>query len=444
MPSKMRPNILLFLPDQHRFDFVGTIADFPVRTPNFDRLCQQGVQFTQALCPSPLCAPSRASLAAGKDYHRCRVANNQEDYPLDQETFYQMLRDSGYYVGGVGKFDLQKASAEHSLDGKALIHTWGFTDGIDNKGKWDAVNTWDGTPHDPYMAFLDAHKLAEVHISDMESRRSTHYAKTEPTPLPDNAYCDNWIADNGLQLIEASPHNQPWFLQVNFTGPHSPMDITTPMHDRWQDVPFNPPNDNNQFEHQVHTKIRQNYAAMVENIDTHLGRYLDAIDARGELDNTLIIYSSDHGEMLGDHNCWGKSTYYHPSVSVPLVIAGPGVKHGHMYSKPVLLHDLAATCLEYAGLPIPQNMDSLSLKLLLAGKTEQHRPYVLSGLVTPQRAWHLIFDGRYKYIQITGETPLLFDLERDPLENNNIAASAPQDVERMQKILYDELLRAAA
>lgn len=443
MPHNSRPNILLFLPDQHRFDFTGVTPGLSIRTPNFDKLCRQGVQFSQAICPSPLCAPSRASLAAGKDYHRCRVANNQEDYPLDQSTFYQILRDSGYFVAGVGKFDLQKAAAQHSLDGKALIGAWGFTDGIDNKGKWDAVNTWDGTPHDPYMAYLDAHNLAEVHIADMENRRDGHYAETTPTPLPDEAYCDNWIADNGLELLHAIPRDQPWFMQINFTGPHDPMDITATMRERWQDVPFDPPYDNTQFDPAMHTRIRQNYAAMIENIDTHLGSYLDAITARGELNNTIIIYSSDHGEMLGDHNCWGKSTYYHPSVSIPLVIAGPGIKHGHPYRHPVLLHDLAATCLDYAGLNIPDDMDSLSFKPILEGKTTQQRPYVLSGLVTPGRAWHLIFDGRYKYVELKGEPALLFDLEFDPLENNNLSDSAPLIVERMRKILNEELLCTA-
>ncbi len=440
-----RPNILFFFPDQHRFDWTGLNGDLPVRTPNLDRLTAQGTAFTNALCPSPLCAPSRASLAAGLEYPRCRVANNQQDYPLDQPTFYGMLRDGvdgiggGYYVAGVGKFDLQKASSNHSLDGRALVAEWGFSDGIDNKGKWDAVASWDGQPHDPYLAYLDAHGLAQAHIDDMLRRKGRAYAETTSTPLPEEAYCDNWVADNGLQLLVDFATDRPWFLQVNFTGPHDPMDVTARMRERWEGVAFPRAHACEAFDDATHTRIRQNYAAMVENIDRHLGRYLDTIAARGELERTLVVYASDHGEMLGDHGAWGKSTYYHPSVGVPLVVAGPGVSAGRRYDGVVTLHDLAATFLEAAGVPVPGHMDSRSLWPVLEGLSQSHRDYVLSGLVTPRRAWHLVYDGRYKLVQIEGEGPILFDLQEDLWEDQNVAAARPAVVARLNEWLNREL-----
>ncbi|MGC9347740.1 MAG: sulfatase family protein [Anaerolineae bacterium] len=432
-------NILLFLPDQHRPDWLGLNPDLPVRTPNLDRLAREGTCFTRALCPSPLCAPSRASLAAGRDYPHCGVANNDQDYPLDQPTFYGQLREGGYHVLGVGKFDLHKASKDHNLQGTAYLSAWGFSDGVDNMGKWDAVNSWDGAPHDAYMAYLDRHGLAEVHVADMEARRGKSYAATDPTPLPEHAYCDNWIADNGLRLLSEAPSDQPWFMQVNFTGPHDPMDITTRMRERWEDVDFPPPCDSSQFDEATHSRIRQNYTAMVENIDRHVGRYLEAIEARGEIDSTLIIYSSDHGEMLGDHDLWAKSTYYQPSVGVPLIIAGPDVATGRTFDGPVTLHDLAATCIDYAGLPSLEATDSRSLRPVLTGQSGEYRPYVVSGLVTPRRAWHLIYDGRYKLVIVQGEPPILFDLDEDPWENRNIAREAPSTVARLQATLEREL-----
>jgi arylsulfatase A-like enzyme len=433
------PNILLFLPDQHRPDWLGSNPDLPVRTPNLDRLAREGTRFTQALCPSPLCAPSRAGLAAGKDYPRCGVVNNEQDYPLDQPTFYGRLREGGYHVLGVGKFDLHKRSKDHNLQGTAYLSEWGFSDGVDNMGKWDAVNSWDGEPHDAYMAYLHRHGLAEVHVTDMEARRGKSYAGTDPTPLPEHAYCDNWIADNGLRLLDEAPDDRPWFLQVNFTGPHDPMDVTTRMREAWEGVDFPPPHDSSQFDEATHSHIRQNYSAMVENIDRHLGRYLDAIEARGERDNTLIIYSSDHGEMLGDHDLWAKATYYQPSAGVPLIIAGPGVLVGRTFDGPVTLHDLAATSLDYAGLPGLEDMESRSLRPILSGDADEHRPYVISGLVTPRRAWHLIFDGRYKLVIIADEPPILFDLAEDPWEDHNIAREAPATVARLQAALEREL-----
>jgi len=437
------PNILLFLPDQHRYDWWGYNSELPLRTPNLDRLAAEGMSFSNALCPSPLCAPSRASLAAGKEYPRCRVANNGEDYPLDQPTFYRMLRDAGYCVTGVGKFDLQKAAADHSLDGKALIHEWGFSDGIDSKGKWDAVNSWDGEPHDAYLAYLDKHDLAQVHIDDMLRRRGRSYAETTPTPLPEHAYGDNWIAENGLRLLEAFPTDQPWFMQVNFTGPHGPMDVTERMQARWRGTAFPSAHGNDQFDDATHTAIRRNYAAMIENIDRHLGRYVSAVAARGELENTIIVFSSDHGEMLGDHNLWAKTSYYQPSVGIPMVIAGPGVTAGQTFDGPVNLHDLAATFLQAAGLTPTPEMDSRSLAPVLDGSSDSHRDYVFSGLVWPRGAWHLVFDGRYKLVNIEGEPPILFDLQDDPWEDDNIAATNPDIVARLQEWMDAELSRSS-
>ena len=155
---------------------------------------------------------------------------------------------------------------------------------------------------------------------------------------------------------------------------------------------------------------------MVENIDRCVGLYLDLLEERGEMDNTLIVFSSDHGEMLGDHNAWGKGKPLHPSASVPLVISGPGVQQGITLDLPTTNLDLTATFLDYAGTDTPEDMDSRSLRNLLEGTTSTHRDIVLSGLGN----WRMAYDGRYKYVEGFGDTPLLFNLDTDPLENNNI------------------------
>jgi len=195
-----RPNILFFFPDQHRFDWIGGNPKIPVRTPNLDRVARRGVKFNKAVVASPLCAPSRGCLASGKEYDRARVASNGVDYPLDQTTFYSLLRASGYHVAGCGKFDLHKKSETWGLDGKHLLPEWGFSDGIDNAGKWDAIRSGMKKPKDPYMGFLERHGLRETHIKDFLRRRGDrkNYSVTDPTPLPEDAYCDNWIAQNGI------------------------------------------------------------------------------------------------------------------------------------------------------------------------------------------------------------------------------------------------------
>jgi len=428
-PGRRPPNILFFFPDQHRFDWLGTNRNLPVRTPNLDRLAKEGARFTRAFCPSPLCAPSRACLASGKEYDRCGVKNNGYDYPLDQPTFYKMLRDSGYHVAGVGKFDLHKKTQDWGLDGSRLLKEWGFSEGIDNAGKWDAIGSGAESPKDPYMAYLHRHGLAEVHVADYAKRRS--YAATFPTPLPEDAYCDNWVGNNGVQLLRKFPKDKPWFLMVNFVGPHNPMDVTERMHKRWQGVDFPQTNNCKQFDADTHVKIRQNYSAMVENIDRWLGICIQEVEKRGGLDNTLIVYSSDHGEMLGDHNRWAKGVPYQPSVCVPLVVWGTDVAGGVVSDGLVSTMDLTATFLDFARIPVPAEMDGRSLKSLLAGETKAHREYVFSGL----NDWRMVFDGRYKLIQTEGKKPVLYDLVSDPLENEDIADRSSKHVERLAKLL---------
>ncbi|MGH2354538.1 MAG: sulfatase family protein, partial [Chloroflexota bacterium] len=353
MARQERLNILFLFPDQHRPDWLGANAALPLRTPHLDRLAARGVRFTRAFTPSPLCAPARACLASGRDYARCGVPNNRADYPLDQPTYYAALRDAGYRVAGVGKFDLHKATLDWGLAGDRLLEAWGFTEGIDNEGKMDAITSGAESPKGPYMAYLHGRGLAQAHVDDFRRRRDppgSHGAHgTDPTPLPDEAYCDNWLAANGLRFLERFPADQPWHLVVNFTGPHNPWDVTETMWRAWQGVAFPPPVGNDQLDAATHHQVRRNYAAMLENIDRLVGRFLDAVEARGELDRTLVVYSSDHGEMLGDHNRWGKSTYYQPSAGVPLIAAGPGVREGVTSDALVSLHDLTATFLEHAG-----------------------------------------------------------------------------------------------
>ena len=158
-----RPNILLLFPDHHRFDWLGVNPHLPLSTPFLDHLAAHGTRFTNAVCPSPLCAPSRACLAAGVDYTNCAVPDNGHDYPLASRTFYRMLRESGYHVMGCGKFDLHKASYTWGACGRGHLKEWGFSDGIDNEGKWDAIQSGNDTPRGPYMTYLESRGLREAH-----------------------------------------------------------------------------------------------------------------------------------------------------------------------------------------------------------------------------------------------------------------------------------------
>ena len=431
------PNFLFFLPDQHRHDWLGINRRLPLRTPNLDALAARGTVFTRAYTPSPLCAPARACLASGRAYGQCRVFNNNQDYPLDIPTYYQRLRDRGYRVCGVGKFDLHKDLTKPlfwELDGSRLLREWGFTEGIDNEGKLDGSNSYLSAgrkPRGPYLNFLAQRGLADLYVDEHLRRKDLGNAYV--TALPDDAYCDNWLSENGLRFLRQFPKDQPWHLVVNFTGPHAPMDVTASMAERWRDATVPPPHDNHRDDPEVALRRRRYYAAMIENIDRQIGRFMALVEERGELDNTVVVFASDHGEMLGDHGRWGKGTWHEPSSRIPLIVAGPGARRGATAHTFVALHDLAATFLDYAGAdPLPQ-ADARSLRPLLEGRTERHRQFIYSGLYNPDlRGWDMVVEGRWKLVR-TDDAFILYDLESDPQEDRDLAPEHPDVVERMSR-----------
>lgn len=437
------PNILFFFPDQHRFDWTSMNAEMPDITPNLRKLAERGVQFSCAFSPAPVCAPARACLASGKAYADCRVAGNGVPYPLDQTTFYSLLRDAGYAVLGCGKFDLDKPGMNWGHDGKhrrparpSLLEAWGFTDGIDNAGKMDAVNAYkNGRKPEPYFSMLESMGLVDAHIKNL---KNLDHDYAGPSLVPDDAYCDNWIANNALNLIRSVPKGKPWFIQINFNGPHPPMDVTKAMYEKWKGTTFPPVRAGNG---KYDPANRRNYGAMIANIDRWLGVFCEELKRRDELENTLIVYCSDHGEMLGDRGMTGKSQPYHPSACVPLVMAGPGVRKGVVCDSPAETLDLTATFLDFAGVTTPNEMDSRSLRRFLEDRGPLPRSYATSSLGD----WALVFDGRYKLVatrpnaknsQTDGPIKLtLYDLKTDPAEMSDVAERYPEIVSSLKPLL---------
>ncbi|TVQ27108.1 MAG: choline-sulfatase [Spirochaetaceae bacterium] len=420
--SPEQPNILFFMPDQWRPDFLGFVGSVPVRTPTVDRLAASGTVFTRATTPSPLCAPARSCLASGMSYRKSPVPNNGVDFPIDRPTLYSHLRDAGYQVGSVGKLDLHKATLDWGLDGKRSMSDWGFTHGLDSEGKLDAMQSYlknGRQPRGPYMQFLAERGLADLHADDFRTR--DQWLGVEPTELPDDAYCDNWIGANGLDVLDSFDTGRPWFLVANFTGPHNPQDVTASMLDLYAGVDFPPPIANTTVDAPHMQQIRRNYAAMCENIDSWLARYLDAVSRRDDDRPTIVVFASDHGEMLGDHDQWGKSIWRQPSIGIPMIVAGPGVSRGTSDAL-VQLQDLAPTFLDLADAAQLPDADASSLADLLYSRSDATgrgafaREHALSGL----NAWDCVWDGRYKLVLDNGEPAGLYDHQSDPDELHDL------------------------
>jgi len=445
-----KPNFLFFFPDQHRGDWMPYSKDIfktmgmnelPLRMPNLKKLMEKGVTFTNAISSSPLCAPARACLAAGLRYRACRVAGNYEDYPVDQKTYYSVLRNNEYSVGSVGKLDFHKPNLYWGLNGWLPdLEKMGFTHVIDNEGKWDAIRSVimekgdkgrkkrvkpiNFKPKGPYLKYLADNDLLITHVKDFNKRFGKKNLNSDPTPLPQHAYCDNWLTNNAINMLREFPKDKPWHLVVNFTGPHDPWDITQRMKKAWENVSFPSPNKGNEKKIEEEIKVRQNYAAMLENIDRNIGLILEEVEKRGELNNTIIIYSSDHGEMLGDFESYGKTRPQKGSVKIPLVITGPNIKKGIYSDALVELQDLTSTMIDYAGARMEEAKDSLSVRHILEGNDDVHRRYQISALDLSKvgvKEWKMISDGGFKLVVENGDTYKLYNLKDDPWENNDIS-----------------------
>jgi arylsulfatase A-like enzyme len=378
-------------------------------------------------------------------------------------NLYQRLRAAGYAVASCGKSDLRKpcrswgADGRHVVDGVSEWERLGFTHGADSAGKHDAVAALRAGVAEPYGAFLARHGLAAIHLADYAARPYPNYANVAPTALPDFAYADNVVGAQALALLRTLADQPPWFLQVNFSGPHEPMDVTAAMRASvaGRDMPV--PAVDPALPVAAHREIRRNYAAMIEAIDRWVGHFLAVLESAGSLGRTVVIYASDHGEMLGEHDEWAKWVPWRPAIAVPLIVAGPGIPH-HADGDPASLIDLAPTLLDLAGAPPLDGSDGRSLVARLAapaggaagGDADALRVVGLGRWRAAVTRTHTLIVGYRPGMSHAAmladdwsgacDSPLLFDRVRDPGETRDLAAAQPEIVRR----LFDRLAAAAA
>ena len=454
-----KPNILLFLPDQHRGDWLEYPQhilealgqpELKLETPNIRGLMERGTSFLSAWSPCPTCAPARACLAAAVGYRNCRVQDNNICFDPTMHTFYQVLRDGGYQVGSVGKLDLNKPNKwwSNTEEWMQTLRRIGFTAVVDSEGKGDGVTGYAfGSTPGPYLCHLRDVGWADAHVKDILDRANSD----KPTPLPDAEYGDNWVGQCGLDMIRGFDREQPWFLQVNFPGPHNPWDVTESMKREYQDRVYPAPVGEGKRPPHMNG-ILQNYAAMIHNIDRNVGLYLELLRERGELENTIVVYASDHGEMMGDFGRFHKNRPEQGSVRIPMVIDAScmGAVQNRFTEAPAALEDLAATFVDYAGLKPDKKWQAKSLRPILEGKAERVRDYVTSDYIYLVNrevhlpyvgSWHAVTDGRWKLTEFDNVPTALFDLKSDPRELNNLLDREPEHVARLRQAFVDSIPR---
>lgn len=399
--SAASPNFLLLFPDEWRWDWAG--FDEPaLRMPTLTALAKKGTRFTHAYVPSPVCDPSRACLASAKEYDETGVPDNGFDFPITETTWYTLLRDQGgYHTMTTGKDDLSKATGIN-LDGSFHAADLGFSDWIRTTDKDREVKFTTATsPYSSALANVTVTARTGDNVSALTAEyrclnkgKCCEYVGDRPNGYDDcyvpdfigdrdDLYLDNWVGSAAETLLERKPSGKPWLLHVSFPGPHPPFIITESMNKSIAGRSFPNAADNSVLSDSVQSDIRKQYAAEVENLDTIFGKILAKVKALGELDNTVVVVASDHGDELGDHKLFGKEMPWEGSMHVPLIVSGPGVAKNNVVDSPVATLDIPGTFMALAGVTPATNMSATSLMPLMSESglaTSQYRSHVSSGL----------------------------------------------------------------
>lgn len=410
-----QPNILLIMSDQHNPKLAGYAGDDVVRTPNLDRLAARGASFSNAYCTSAICVPARASIATGRYVHEIGNWDNAAPYVGDHPSWGHHLGDAGYRVTTIGKLHYRDPADDTGFPDQRLpMHIAGRGDlrGIAQRPQ-GAVPTVPG-----FEAILGA------------GAGESDYTRY-----------DRAVTAAGVRYLDEESHRGPWALMVSFVAPHFPLIAPDEFFALYDDPELGLPSDDllawdhpavevfrasfgidRGFSDDERRRALQAYLGLCSFMDANVGELLDALDASGHAGDTLVIYTSDHGESAGAHGLWFKHLMNEESVGVPLLLAGPGAPTG-VVDTPVSHIDLVPTMLDAARIEPPSDAPLPGLSLLrpeplAATERSVFAEYHANGSTA---ASFMIRHGRHKYVEYIGERPQLFDLDSDPAETTDLA-----------------------
>lgn len=451
-------NILLLMADQHQADMMRCAGDPFALTPNMDRLASEGTLFERAYCQGPLCMPARASLMTERFVRDHGVFENRSVIPPGMPTMTQRLSQAGYHTAEIGKMHLWvhgQAPVKRAADKADELKGLGFAEPIETVGKLATARY-----ETPYTDFLTGRGLLDSYRAYIREQR--HGGGQIPTwdarpgPAGPADYVDVWHGDRTVAWLKDYPSDQPFFMWVGFPGPHDPYDapqaaierygaaeVTMPRSRTLPTLPESGPlrtffqflfhySDSATMTDSAIAKMRRAYYGNIALIDDAVGRILDALAETGRLDDTWVIYTSDHGELMGEHRMVAKMAFFEQSVRVPLIIRPPGGSAAARVSEPVQLMDLAATFRDIAGAgDIPQSAAKSLRAVVERGEAAPQHEVIVS----ENYGFAMFFAGRHKLVVYEDDLlPVqLFDLEADPSEDRNLIADGAYaaTVERM-------------
>ena len=426
--SQDRPNVIFFMSDDQRWDSLSCAGNPFFKTPNIDRIANEGAYFSNCFVTNSLCGPSRATCLTGKYSHNTGVRLNEGTFPLEETTFLERARDYGYLSAFVGKWHNKPWGRDRNLD-----YYFGF------RGQGEYV--------DPLIRENDGpEKKYEGWVEDI-------------------------LADHTMGFIRrAKEAGKPFMLCHWFKTPHQGCVPARRHGNLYSDIDFpKPPTFNTNYQGkpravreadmkiggkgeysyvQDWNKFVRDYYRVLTGVDENVGRILDLLDELGIAENTLVIYTSDNGYFLGEHGFFDKRLMYEPSLRLPLVMRYPrAIKPGTRIERFALNIDFMPTLLDFAGMPVPKEVDGKSLRPLLGGQpVEWREDFLYEYYEYP--GWHMVRpnkgvrDKRWKYIEyydFPDHEYELYDLQNDPLEEHNLYGDPKYaaEVERLKQRLID-------
>ena len=441
-----QPNIILIFPDQHRGDILGCLGDPVVITPNLDKLASEGVLFTECFTNSPLCMPARATLMTGKYVSDHGVINNNIEAKSSSQSHVTNIRDAGYHTAVIGKTHLYVHGANqgwgHTNEKIDVINEWGFEDIHEITGPIASIRI-----NSPYTDYLKEQGLLEIHRKYLReywvewTRGEAKPWKLPPSPLPEEAHLDSYTGQKAVDWIHEYNGEKPFYLQVCFPGPHDPFDSPQSYRDLYKskDIPIGilekpkkpyPGNVNfvlnwsglDGMTESQNQLMKTFYYGKITLIDGWIGKIIKALEEEGLLDNTWIIYNSDHGEMLGDHMMSHKIVFYEGALKIPLIIRPPGGANGWECRGLTDQIDIAASLIDIAHAKPLEHCDGRSLiPQVLAGSQSQHSQKGRDIVFSQVRKYTMVRNERYKLVVRNHnlEPVEFYDLKNDPSELEN-------------------------
>jgi len=453
---KERPNLLWIMTDQQRRDSIGAYGNPAIKTPNLDRLAEGGVRFNQCYIATSPCSPSRASLLTGLYAHTHGVVVNNIVLPEDVPSLGNTLKAAGYRAAWVGKWHLGPTdSPKHGFTDKWVDHARSYRDYLERVGLLQAFPERRGGSAWP---------------------RGVRYGRS---PVPEEHFLETFLAREAISFLEESG-SQPFCLAVSFRAPHPPVTPPEPwysmyprdkvplpanFHDdmenkplwqrqrrtgrmdsgrrgarKWEGTTFPKSRVLAEWTEEEWREIIALYYGFVSYVDNWTGKVLEALDRQGLTDNTIVLYTTDHGDMMGSHGLITKSYIYDEDMRVPLVMRYPPlIKPGTATDALVSNVDVFPTLLEMMGVKVPRGVQGRSFLPVLEGEAQPHRDAAFMEVAS--RGIKAVRTGRWKYTVNWRPRDLdeLYDMENDPLELRNLATD-PEHAdacERLRKRILD-------